>query len=322
MALLPRPPAAPSVSATLTPTGLKTNHVRPPRAQTLLPFGKPVRVLRVVRVPRRPPSLIAGGLIVALVLLAALAAPALAPYAADQVRAGPRLAAPSPAHLFGTDTLGRDMFSRVLFGARIAVQAAIAGMGIAAALGVPAGLLAGYRRGWLDRALSRLVDVWLAFPGLLLALVIVARLGPSLPNATGAVGLLGVPGFYRLTRSLALSTGKMAYVEAAQAVGCPETRILARHILPNLASPLIVFATLRAGTAILAVGGLSFVGLGAQPPSPEWGALLAAGRSHMDTAPWLAIFPGLSLTLTVVGLNLLGDGLRDLWDGRPRLQCD
>lgn len=263
-----------------------------------------------------PLSLIAGGLIVALALIAAVAAPLSAPYPPDQVLAGPRLAAPSPAHPFGTDTLGRDMFSRVLHGARIAVQAALAGMGIAALLGVPAGLVAGYRGGWLDRALSRFVDVWLAFPGLLLALVIVARLGPSLPNAILAVGLLGAPGFYRLTRGLALSAGKLAYVEAARSVGCRAGRILARHILPNLASSLIVFATLRAGTAILAVGGLSFIGLGAQPPSPEWGALLAAGRSHMDTAPWLAIYPGLSLTLTVVGLNLLGDGLRDLWDGR------
>ncbi len=265
---------------------------------------------------RIPPGLTAGGIIMTLVVLAAVAAPFIAPYAADQVLAGPRLAAPSAAHPFGTDTLGRDMFSRVVHGARIAVQAALAGVGIAALLGAPAGLLAGYRRGWLDWALSRLVDVWLAFPGLLLALVIVARLGPSLANAILAVGLLAAPGFYRLTRGLTLSTSKMAYVEAAQAVGCRQRRILARHILPNLASSLIVFATMRAGTAILAVGGLSFVGLGAQPPSPEWGALLAAGRSHMDTAPWLAIFPGLSLTLTVVGLNLLGDGLRDLWDGR------
>lgn len=261
-------------------------------------------------------SLIAGSLIVALVLFAAVAAPFIAPFAPDQVRAGPRLAPPGPAYPFGTDTLGRDMFSRVLFGATIAVQAAIAGMGIAALLGVPSGLLAGHRGGWLDRMLSRFVDIWLAFPGLLLALVIVTRLGPSLANAILAVGLLGAPAFYRLTRSLTLSARRMAYVEAAEAVGCSEGRVLLRHILPNLASSLIVFATLRAGTAILAVGGLSFVGLGAQPPSPEWGALLASGRSHMDTAPWLAIYPGLSLTLTVIGLNLLGDGLRDLWNHR------
>ncbi len=261
-------------------------------------------------------SLTAGGLILALVLFAAVAAPGIAPYAPDQVRAGPRLAPPSPTHLFGTDTLGRDMFSRVLYGAAIAVQAAVVGMAIAALLGVPSGLLAGYRGGRLDQALSRFADVWLAFPGLLLALVVVARLGPSLTNAVLAIGLLGAPGFYRLTWGLALSTRRTAYVEAAEAVGCREGRVLLRHILPNLASSLIVFATMRAGAAILAVGGLSFVGLGAQPPSPEWGALLAAGRAHMDTAPWLAIYPGLSLTLIVVGLNLLGDGLCDLWGGR------
>ena len=313
-----------------TPTGLEAQlHLRRSAAQVQVLAGLVVNRRNRLKPrfqnakQRVPPSLTAGGLIVALVLFVAVAAPFIAAYAPDQVRAGARLAAPSPAHPFGTDTLGRDMFSRVLHGALIAVQAAAAGMGIAAALGVPSGLLAGYRRGWLDWALSRFVDVWLAFPGLLLALVVVARLGPSLPNAILAVGLLGAPGFYRLTRGLALSACKMAYVEAAQAVGCRQGRILARHILPNLASSLIVFATLRAGTAILAVGGLSFIGLGAQPPSPEWGALLAAGRSHMDTAPWLAIYPGLSLTLTVVGLNLLGDGLRDLWDGRlcPNKAC-
>ncbi len=265
---------------------------------------------------RRPSvSLTVGGLIVALFLITAVIAPVVASFAPDQVRAGLRLAPPSPTHPFGTDTLGRDMFSRVLFGAAIALRAAVAGMGIAALLGIPSGLLAGYRGGWLDRVLSRFVDVWLAFPGLLLALVVVARLGPTLTNAITAVGLLGAPGFYRLARSLALSARRMAYVEAAAAVGCSEGRVLLRHILPNLTSSLVVFATMRAGTAILAVGGLSFVGLGAQPPIPEWGALLAAGRSHMDTAPWLAIYPGISMTLTVVGLNLLGDGLRDLWDG-------
>jgi len=266
-------------------------------------------------VRRTPLSLTVGGLIVALFLIAAVAAPVIASFAPDQVRAGPRLAPPSPTYPFGTDTLGRDMFSRVLFGAAIAVRAAVAGLGIAALLGIPSGLLAGYRGGWFDRLLSRFVDIWLAFPGLLLALVVVARLGPTLTNAIIAVGLLGAPGFYRLARGLALSARRMAYVEAAAAVGCSEGRVLMRHILPNLASSLVVFATMRAGTAILAVGGLSFVGLGAQPPSPEWGALLAAGRSHMDSAPWLAIYPGLSMTLTVVGLNLLGDGLRDLCNG-------
>lgn len=263
-----------------------------------------------------PPSFRAGGLIVALLVCAAMTAPFLAPYPPDQVLAGPRLAAPSLSHLFGADTLGRDLFSRVLHGSAIALQAAALGMGIAAALGIPPGLLAGYRGGWLDQAFSRLVDIWLAFPGLLLALVVVARLGPSLQNAMLAVGALGAPGFYRLARSLTLSACRMAYVEAAQAVGCSAGRTLLRHILPNIAPSLVVFATMRAGMAILAVGGLSFVGLGAQPPSPEWGALLATGRAHMDAAPWLAVFPGLCLTLAVVGLNLLGDGLRDLLDPR------
>ena len=306
---------------TLPMSSARLRRAYPPAAQELLSNVFTGAVGRGRRRDRRlyrrfSLSLTAGGLLVALVLFAAVAAPFVAPYAPDQVRAGPRLAPPSPAYPFGTDTLGRDMLSRVLYGATIAMHAAVAGVGIAALLGIPLGLLAGHRGGWLDRILSRCVDVWLAFPGLLLALVVVARLGPSLANAIFAVGLLGAPAFYRLTRSLALSARRMAYVEAAEAVGCSEGRVLLRHILPNLASSLIVFATMRAGTAILAVGGLSFVGLGAQPPIPEWGALLAAGRSHMDTAPWLAIYPGLSLTLTVIGLNLLGDGLRDLWNGR------
>lgn len=304
---------------TLAISSARTRCVRALAVRGLLPDvfggaygGEPRSERRPFR--RTSLSLIVGGLIVALFLIAAVVAPVVTSFAPDQVRAGPRLAPPSPTHLFGTDTLGRDMFSRVLFGAAIAVRTAIAGMGIAALLGIPSGLLAGYRGGWLDRLLSRFVDIWLAFPGLLLALVVVARLGPTLTNAILAVGLLGAPGFYRLARGLALSARRMAYVEAAAAVGCSERRVLVRHILPNLTSSLIVFATMRAGTAILAVGGLSFVGLGAQPPSPEWGALLAAGRSHMDSAPWLAIYPGLSMTLTVVGLNLLGDGLRDLWN--------
>ena len=284
------------------------------RASTLAGQGRPGRGLLLLR--RTSLSFRTGALLVACFLVVAVAAPLLAPYAPDQVLAGPRLAPPSPAHLFGADSLGRDMFSRVVHGAGIAVQAAAMGMGLSALLGIPLGLLAGYRGGWWDRLLSRFMDLWLAFPGMLLALVIVARLGPSLQNAIIAIGALSAPGFYRLTRSLTLSTCQLAYVESAEAVGCCERRVLWRHVLPNLASSLVVFATMRAGTAILAVGGLSFLGLGAQPPTPEWGALLAAGRSHMDTAPWLAVYPGLSLTAVVIGLNLLGDGLRDLWDHR------
>ena len=237
--------------------------------------------------------------------------PTLATYPPDQVLAGPRLAAPSAAHLFGTDALGRDMASRVLYGAQLALAMAFVGVGVAGALGIIPGLVAGYRGGRTDQLLSRVMDVWLAFPGMLLALVIVARLGPSFRNAILALGIAGAPGFFRLTRSLALSARHTAYVEAARSVGATDGRVLLRHILPNLSAPLLVLVTSRAGILLLAGGALSFLGLGAQPPAPEWGALLAAGRTHMDTAPWLAVFPGICLTLAVVGFNLLGDGLRD-----------
>ncbi len=265
---------------------------------------------------RATPSLWLGGSLVALLLLVALLAPVLAPYPSDQLMAGDALQAPSLDHPFGTDSLGRDLFSRVLHGARLAVEMALLGMGLAAAVGVSLGLLAGYYGGGLDQLLSRAMEVWMAFPGLLLALIIVARLGPSLRNASLALGIVMTPSFYRLARCGALSVRGAAYVEAARALGASDGRILLRHVLPNVAQPLIVLATLRLGTLILAGGGLSFIGLGAQPPQPEWGALLAEGRDYMDLAPWLAIFPGLCITLAVVGLNLLGDGLRDLSDPR------
>lgn len=260
-----------------------------------------------------------GALLVGAWLLVALLAPLLAPYPPDQVAAGPRLAAPSTDHLFGTDALGRDLFSRVVAGSRIAVDVALLGAGISALLGITLGLLAGYHGGWLDQTVSRVMDVWMAFPGLLLAVVIVARLGPSLRNTIIALGIVGAPSFYRLVRSGAFSASRSSYMESAVAVGCSGRRIILRHILPNLVSPLVVLLTMRLGVMILAAGSLSFIGLGAQPPTPEWGALLASGRDYMDSAPWLAVLPGLCITLTVVGLNLLGDGLRDMLD--PQHVC-
>lgn len=264
-------------------------------------------------------SLRLGALLVAAWLLTALLAPLLAPYPPDLVGAGPRLEAPSLAHPFGTDGLGRDLFSRVVAGSRIALGVALLGTGISALLGVTLGLLAGYYGGWLDQALSRVMDVWMAFPGLLLAVVIVARLGPSLLNSIVALAIVGAPSFYRLVRSASFSASRSSYVESALAVGCRGRRIILLHVLPNLLSPLIVLTTMRLGIMILAAGSLSFIGLGAQPPTPEWGALLAAGRDYMDSAPWLAVLPGLCITLTVVGLNLLGDGLRDVLD--PQRAC-
>lgn len=260
-------------------------------------------------------SMVIGAGLVALWLLAALLAP-LATYPPDELGVGEILQAPSFDHPFGTDAFGRDMFSRVLYGARIALRIALIGTAISAALGLSLGLLAGFYAGWLDQGLSRTMDVWMAFPGLLLAIVIVARLGPSLDHAVVALGIIGAPAFYRLMRSGALSIRRTEYVEAARAVGANDRRIMSRHVLPNLTSSIVVLLTLRMGILILAGGSLSFIGLGAQVPEPEWGALLAAGRDYMDAAPWLAIIPGLCITLTVVGLNLFGDGLRDWLDPR------
>lgn len=252
-----------------------------------------------------------GGFIVALVLLVAVLAPFIAPYAPDQIMAGTRLTPPSFDYPFGTDALGRDMLSRVLLGARLAVWTMVLGVSVAAWFGIVPGLIAGYAGGWVDQVVSRGMDVALSFPGLLLALIIVARLGPSLDNAIIAMGIISAPGFYRLARCHTISARKMLYVDAARSIGANDGRILFRHIAPNLASMLIVMATMRAGMMLVVTGGLSFIGLGAQPPSPEWGALLASGRNYLETAPWLAIIPGLCITLTVVGANLLGDGLRD-----------
>ena len=271
---------------------------------------------RGIFVPRRwslfiPPHLLVGGGLVGLVMLAALLAPILAPSPPDLVQPALRLQAPTPLHPFGTDPLGRDLFSRVLYGARIAFQMSTLAALLAALPGTGLGLLAGYHQRWLEQILSRLMDAWLAFPGMLLAIVLVARMGPSLTATVVALGIVGIPSYYRLVRNGTLSARHALYVEAARSIGASEVRILLRHILPNLASPIIVLTTLRLGMVLLAGGALSFIGLGAQPPQPEWGALLAAGRVYMDTAWWLALFPGLAITAAVMGFNLLGDGLRD-----------
>ncbi len=269
--------------------------------------------------PRRPrraiklrPNLVIGGFLVLLLIVAATFAPLLAPYPPDQMKPIIRLQPPSLEHPLGTDIFGRDMYSRILYGSRIALQMSFLSVLLSALPGVWMGLLAGYHRGWGERLLSRIMDAWMAFPGLLLAIVMVARLGPSLNTTVIALGVVGIPSFYRMARSGTISTSHMLYVEAARASGVSSSRILLRHILPNLASPLIVLLTMRIGTMLLAAGGLSFIGLGAQPPLPEWGALLAAGRDHLDTAWWLAVAPGMAFTLSVMGFNLLGDGLRDL----------
>lgn len=262
--------------------------------------------------------LIAGSLLIGLVALIALFASQIAPYAPDVMLPGARLLPPSPAHWFGTDAFGRDLFSRVVFGARLALKLSLLAALISAVPGVLFGMLAGYFRGWVDQVLSRLVDTWLALPGLLLALLIIARTGPSLEGAILALGLTGIPGYYRLVRSGAISLSHMPYVEASRALGAGGARMIFLHILPNLFSSLIVLTSLRLGIFLLAGGSLSFIGLGAQAPLPEWGALLAEGRDYVDTAWWMFAFPLAAISITVMGYNLLGDGLRDRYSKDTR----
>ncbi len=261
---------------------------------------------------------VVGGVIVTGLLLVALLAPLLAPYPADLMAPADRLLAPGGEHPFGTDGLGRDLLSRVVFGARLAVQMTVLAVGMSAAAGLALGSLAGYHGGRLDYVLARVIDAWLSLPGVLVAIVVVARLGPSLNNLILALGFMGAPAFFRLVRGMTLSARRALYVEAARVTGASDGRVMWRHILPNIASPLVVQTTLRLGMVLLTGGSLSFVGLGAQPPAPEWGALLAAGRGSMDTAWWLAVFPGMAITITVLGFNLLGDGLRDALDPQRR----
>ncbi len=255
--------------------------------------------------------LLAGSFLVVLVLLIALLAPLIAPYAPDVIQPKARLLSPSAAHWFGTDAFGRDLFSRVVFGARLALQLSGEAALISALPGILLGLIAGYYRGWVDQILSRFLDAWLALPGLLLALLVIARAGPSLQGAILALGLTGIPGYYRLVRASAISLSQLPDVEATRALGGSGARLIFVHILPNLLTSLVVLTTLRLGTFLLAGSSLSFIGLGAQPPAPEGGALLAEGRNYLDMAWWMFVFPLLAITLTVVGYNLLGDGLRD-----------
>lgn len=263
---------------------------------------------------RHTPSLWIGAVLLILVAAIGLAAPLLAPYSPTQLGVAAPLEPPSPAHLFGTDNLGRDLFSRVVYGARIALGMALAGVTIGASIGITLGVVAGYYNRWADRILSRLMEVWLAFPALLLAILVVARLGASLQSTVLALGIVGAPAYFRLARSGTLTAKHSLFVEAARATGASDYRVLTRHVLPSAASPLIVLASMRSGLLLLAGAGLSFIGLGAQPPLPEWGALLAAGRGYLDAAPWMAVFPGIAITVTVVGFNLFGDGLRDALD--------
>jgi peptide/nickel transport system permease protein len=264
------------------------------------------------------------GALIGLVILGALATMAVAaPWisARDPIRTAPReaLQAPGARFVLGSDQFGRDVASRVLHGARVSLLVGVISVSIAVGLGAPIGLVSGYYGGRLDALLMRVMDVMLAFPGILLALAIVSVLSPGLGNVMIAVGLSAVPGYARLVRATVLSAREHLYVEAARALGGRDGGILVRDILPNVVAPLIVTATLGLGGAILSAAALSFLGLGSQPPQPEWGRMLSEGRDYLREAWWISTFPGLGILLTVLAMNLVGDGLRDVLD--PRLKA-
>jgi ABC-type dipeptide/oligopeptide/nickel transport system permease subunit len=260
---------------------------------------------------------IVGAVVVACLVGASAGASWLTPHDPAAMGVDEFLASPRSGNWFGTDDLGRDVLTRVLYGGRLSLTVGLLAVGLAAVAGTLVGLVAGYYRGRVDSAIMRGVELLMAFPGILLALLVITILGRGLTNVMIAVGVADIPGFVRLVRGSVLAAREHLYVEAARASGAPDRLILRRHVLPNVVAPLLVVGTLEIGNAVLVASSLSFLGLGAQAPSPEWGAMLAAGREYMRSAWWMTVFPGLAIVLTVLGVNLLGDGLRDALD--PKL---
>jgi peptide/nickel transport system permease protein len=271
---------------------------------------------RVLRRLLRRRGAMAGLAVVVFFIAVALLAPLVAPHDPLQTSWSAVRKAPSAMHVFGTDEIGRDVASRVIFGARASLLAGLVSVCISMSLGVPIGLLAGYVGGWVDSLISRITDAMLACPFLILAIALAAFLGPSLTNAMIAIGISATPIFIRLTRAQVLAVKIEDYVEAARAVGNSHLRIALRHVLPNVVAPLIVQATLAIAAAVIAEASLSFLGLGQQPPAPSWGSMLNTAKNYIDNAPWMAVWPGLSIFLLVLSFNLLGDGLRDALDPR------
>jgi peptide/nickel transport system permease protein len=281
--------------------------------QIILPAKMRSRGLAVFLANR---AAVAGGLIVAFFVIAALIAPLIAPY--DPLKAGfvTIRKPPSMQFLLGTDELGRDILSRLLWGARASLMAGCISVAIALSLGVPLGLIAGYFGGILDAVISRATEALLSCPFLVLAIALGAFLGPSLGNAMIAIGLSAMPIFIRLTRGQVLAVRAEDYIEGARAIGLPDRWIIMRYVLPNVLSPIVVQATLAIAAAIIAEASLSFLGLGQQPPAASWGAMLNTAKNYLEQAPWMSLSPGIAIFLTVLGFNLLGDGLRDALDPR------
>lgn len=259
-----------------------------------------------------------GGTIILVLVLVALLAPLLAPYDPTKLALGKRLAPPSWIFPFGTDEFGRDILSRVIYGTRLTLYVGVVAVGIGLLSGVSIGMISGYAGGWIQAVLMRSVDFLYTFPDILIALGLVAFLGPSLTNAMIAVGISVIPYYARVTYSVVLVERNKPYFEASQVIGSGHIRLIMRHLLPNILPPLIVVATLGFSAAVLSAAALSFLGLGAQPPDAEWGKMLADGRNYITRSPWILIFPGLAIIVTVLGFNIFGDGIRDLLDPRQR----
>ncbi len=259
-----------------------------------------------------------GAVIIVFYILIAIFAPLLAPYDPYAIKLENKLMPPSGDHWMGTDDKGRDILSRIIYGSRLSMGVGFAAVFFGAFFGIIFGLVAGYYGKWVDSIIMRMMDVMLAFPGILLALAIISALGPSLINVTIAVGAFSVPLFARIVRGSTLEVKRLEYIDAIRSLGANDLTIIFKHILPNILSPIIVQGTLRLATAILSAAGLSFLGLGAQPPSPEWGTMLSNGRDFLFSAPYIAIFPGLTISILVLGFNIFGDGLRDAFDPRMK----
>jgi peptide/nickel transport system permease protein len=275
------------------------------------------RDLAFLRSLRRNPLGIAGLIIIILVVLLAIFAPILSPHGPTE-QVARRLLEPSNDYILGTDEFGRDIFSRVIFGSRISLYVGLISVSLALVSGGVLGLIAGYAGGRIDNLLMRFVDILFAIPSLVLAIVIAGLLGPSLTNAMIAIGIVYAPIYARLVRGEVLTVRNQLYIESARASGVSNLGMVVRHILPNITATLIVQTTLLLSTAILAEAALSFLGLGTQPPDPSWGTMLGSGRRFMELTPWVAIAPGIAIVITVLGFNLLGDGLRDALDPRLR----
>jgi peptide/nickel transport system permease protein len=274
----------------------------------------PNRYLVVVRRVVQKPFAVAGLITLIVLVAASVFAPHLTPYSPTRFAPRNALQPPSVEHLMGTDQIGRDQLTRILYGGRISLQIGVVAVLIGAVAGIVLGSIGGYFSGWVDEAISRFIDVMLAFPNILFALAVVSVLGPGMINLMIAIGVASIPGFARLTRGVVLAAREFDYVTAARALGGSHARILAKHVMPNVAPALMVYATLSMATAILSGAALSFLGLGTQPPTPEWGLMLSEARGYIRNAWWIAVFPGLMIMLAVISINLIGDAMRDVLD--------